>query len=110
MAPAPAGRDGGRIAPTSQKIGRKMPTTNITQWPLRRLRTPRVINSTKYRIASPMNIASPVVVDRLLKAVRWGGSAPHPTGMNRAANASPIWTPPAEGDSQRREPRQHEKR
>ena len=35
------------MAPMSQKIGKKMPTRNITQWPLRMDTIPSVIMSTR---------------------------------------------------------------
>ena len=59
------------IAPMIQKMGRKMPRMNMTQCPFLRVMTPRLMSSTKYKMASPMYISPPIVavsVPRLLAA------------------------------------------
>src|SRR4051794_29460807 len=61
--------------------------------------TPRVISSTKYKMASPMYIGPPIVAGCPLKAAGWTGNAHHPVGMNRAQARAPRSPPPAKGDS-----------
>ena len=46
-------RTGGNNAPMSQNSGRKMPRTNMTQWPLLMVMTPRVIARMRYRMPKP---------------------------------------------------------
>src|SRR3954447_16996063 len=50
-----AGTLGGISAPTIQKSGMKIPTTNMTQWPFRIVMIPSVTSRTKYKIPPMTN-------------------------------------------------------